>query len=678
MTRRPICAPPRRGETILTVGPDLRQHTDSTQTPPRRGETILTVGPDLRQHTDSPQTPPRRGKTPLTVGPDLRQHPGRLTTTALCAVLSIALSLCLATAKAQTNDELLHLVDSAYAEAMAGRLQSAIQINEDGLALVPPDSVGLQCEFYSCLLYCYHRLGDYEQALHYGELCLSYDEAQGDKSNLSASLGNLAGIYSSAGKHDVAIEYLNRAIRIEEDLLETDPEHTGKSLAIRKAMLGEVLVAKSMTLPETERKPLLTQALQLTKDAYLIDTELGRQAQVGMRLSQLGNIYKQLGDIEQARDCNEKALQIARETGNRATEVITLLQLGAYREAADLAHELGMRKQELEACRSLAQQCKKAGQYAEATTLLERAAELREALSTEEAERQLTLWQVRYDTQQKEQQLQLQEQTIQTQKLRSRWFISIAVLAFAALVFLALFARLQVRRKREIETAAREKDRFYSILSHDLKSPMMAQQQVLRQLHNDFDQIEPKMVRTNLAKILTCNDNQLELLANLQEVALLDNGKRQLQPTRLDLCGIITDAVNSFRYIADLKHISFVVKARRTLVEADRDSIRTVLRNLLSNAVKFSHEGSTIEVGITEPCGFYVRDFGLGMTEERRQELLSATSTITSHAGTSGEGGTGLGILICRELIRLNNGQLTIESKPNEGTTITVKLKPCS
>ena len=185
-------------------------------------------------------------------------------------LLSVILLLWTMALSAQTSEELLQLVDSAYAEAMSGRLPEAIRINEKGLALVPSDSVGLQCEFYSCLLYCYHRLGDYEQALHYGELCLSYDEAQGDKSNLSASLGNLAGIYSSAGKHDVAISYLNRAIRIEEELLKEDPEHTEKSLAIRKAMLGETLVAKAQTLPESERPPLLTQALQLTKEAYLI------------------------------------------------------------------------------------------------------------------------------------------------------------------------------------------------------------------------------------------------------------------------------------------------------------------------------------------------------------------------------------------------------------------------
>ena len=255
----------------------------------------------------------------------------------------IMLMLASGLGRAQSGEELLQLVDSAYAEAMEGHLQEAIRINEDGLALVPPDSVGLQCEFYSCLLFCYHRLGDYEQALRYGELCLSYDEVHGDPSDISASLGNLAGIYSSVGKHDVAISYLNRAIRIEEELVESDPEHSEKSLAIRKAMLGEVLLAKAMTLPEEERKPLFTQALQLTKEAYLIDLKLDRQAQVGMRLSQLGNIYLQMGDEEQARECNRQALEIARQTNNRATETITLLQLGQFEEAAELAHAIGMK-----------------------------------------------------------------------------------------------------------------------------------------------------------------------------------------------------------------------------------------------------------------------------------------------------------------------------------------------
>lgn len=570
---------------------------------------------------------------------------------------------------AQTSEELLRRVDSAYAEAMAGRLPEAVRINEEGLALVPADSMGLKCEFYSCLLYCYHRLGDYEQALHYGELCLNYDEAQGDKSNLSASLGNLAGIYSSAGKHDVAISYLNRAIRIEEELLKEDPEHTEKSLAVRKAMLGETLVAKALTLPEAERPPLFAQALQLTKEAYQIDLQLDRKPQMGMRLSQLGNIYLHLGDTAQARECNEQALAIARETGNRATEAITLLQLGRYREALNLAHELGMKRQELEACRNLAAEEKEAKNFAEATTLLERAAELRDAIVTEESERQLTLWQVRYDTQQKEQQLQLQEQTIQAQKMRTRWLIALIVLALVALAVIVLYARLQVRRKRDVEEISHVKDRYYAILSHDLRNPMMAQQQVLQMLYKTTTD----ETHASIGKLIASNSAQLDLLGNLQELAMLQLGKRKLQPTRLDLGGLVSDTVANLRSISNLKNISITTQVERTLVNADRETIRTVLRNLLGNAIKFSHEGGTVEVG-TRANSFFVRDHGIGMSKERVRELLSASGLLLSEMGTSGENGTGLGLPLCMELVKLNNGKLEIDSTLGEGTSVTVYL----
>lgn len=568
--------------------------------------------------------------------------------------------------QAQTSDELLQLVDSAYAEAMSGRLQEAVRVNEDGLALVPADSIGLKCEFYSCLLYCYHRLGDYEQALYYGELCLNYDEAQGDKSNLSASLGNLAGIYSSVGKHDVAIEYLNRAIRLEEELMKEDADHTGASMAVRKAMLGEVLVAKTLTMPAKDGKDWLAQALQLTKEALNIDSELGRQAQVGMRLSQLGNIYKQLGDVQQARECNERALQIARETGNRASEVITLLQLERYEEAAELSSSIGMKKQEMEACRHLVDEYRKDGRYQEALALSERAANLSEAMLNEESERQLTLWQVRYDTQQKEQQLLLQEQTIKAQRSRLIWLIIIALLAVASVVFLVLYARLQKR-------ILRVKDRNYAILTHDLKNPMLAQQQMLRMFYKNFDAYKSEEIKENLGKLLANSDDQLDLLYNLQQMALLENGKQKVSPVRVDLSSIVNEVVNNMRSTADLKRITLTAEVKRSLVMADRESLRTVLRNLINNAIKFSYEGGLVEIGNADG-GFFVRDHGVGMAKERLEELLAARQVIVPQSGTKGEGGTGIGLLLCRELVRRNKGSLTIVSEPSQGTTVAVQL----
>ena len=575
-------------------------------------------------------------------------------------------------------DDVMSLVDSAYAEAMAGRLPQAVMINEDGLRQVPLDSVGLRCEFYSCLLYCYHRLGDYEQALHYGELCLQYDEQQGDKSNISASLGNLAGIYSSAGRHEVAIDYLNRAIRIEEELLQTDKNHTPKSLAVRKAMLGEVLLAKAKRQSQEQgfqdQRLLLEQALQLTDEALRIDRSLDRKVQVGMRLSQLANIYAALGDDVKARQYNLEALDTARKTNNRMTEVITLLQLGEYHEAADIAHELGMKKQEYEACHNLYLAEKNRGDADMALQWLERAEILQDSIRTEEAERQLTLWQVRYDTQRKEQQLLQHEQTIHHQHIRAVALSAIAALALVVAALLILLMVIQIRSKRFVQAAANAKDRFYAILSHDLKNPVVAQQQVLRMLYADFSSKTPDDVQKNIGSLLASSDSQLELIQNLQQLALLEQGSHHIKPVRLDLGSIAAEVDANMRGVASLKNITLSLKLGRTLVLADRDSIKTVLRNLISNAIKFSPNGSTVEIGTQPPNRLYVRDAGVGMTEEKRQELLNSTSAIPSSVGTAGEGGTGIGIALSRQLLNLCGGTLDIETEIGKGSVFILSL----
>lgn len=321
--------------------------------------------------------------------------------------------------RADLREQSLALVDSAYSLAVSGDYARAISLNEDGLNAVPEDSTALRCEFYSCLLYCYHRLGDYERALEYGERCLAYDEQQGTPQDLSASLGNLAGIYSSAGQNEVAEAYLRRAIDIENELLNTEKDYTPKSLAVREAMLGEVLLAKDSALEE---------ALAFTQDALTIDRQLGRRLQEGMRLAQIGHIYAALGDRQSADAYTSQALQIARETGNKMTEVLCLLQLGCYEEAAEQAHEYGLKKQEYEACMELGD--------------LKRAMTLKNELINEENQRQLIIAQVRHDTYNKEQELA-------KQKTRNKILTVCALTALLAVCVLALILFLQRRRKQE-------------------------------------------------------------------------------------------------------------------------------------------------------------------------------------------------------------------------------------
>ncbi len=598
-----------------------------------------------------------------------------------CSFIGLTFSLALALpAQGQSvSDDPLLYVDSAYSLAMSGHLQEAVALNYEALEAVPEDSASTRCEFYSCLLYCFHRLGDYEHALRYGEMCLLYDEQHGTKADLSASLGNLAGVYSSAGKQDVAIEYLRRSIDIENELIASDTTHTAASLAIRKAMLGEVLLAKSKSVGDSlaaDGVAMLAEALRLTDEALQIERQLGRRTQEGMRLAQLANIYDALGQKERAKAYNVQALAIARETGNRPSELIVLLQAGQLQEAVTLAHELGMRKQEYEACDRLYRQAQAAGHSAEALAWLEKARVLHEQLQSEDTERQLTIAQVRYDSFRKEQQIEAQQRTIQEERSRTRMFIMVSVLSFIIVLLLILLLVLLRRRKRMVEEAATYKDRQYSILTHDLTNPMVAQQQVLRMLYRDFALYTPEQVHALTGQLLAGSDSQLSLMRNLSEIAQLEQGKRTMQPTRLDLRRLIAGTVQFMRSTADLKEVTINLNVERTFVTADREALRTILRNILSNAIKFAPKGGVVEVGTKEPNSFYVHNDGEYIPQEQIDEIKHAKSRVTSHIGTNGESGTGIGLLLCRELVALNHGTMQILSAPHEGVTMVIELTP--
>ena len=579
---------------------------------------------------------------------------------------------------AMTREEAFAVVDSAYALAMAGEIEQAVALNNDGLSAVPEDSMDIRCEFYSCLLYCYHRLGDYQQALYYGEQCLAFDEQQGDPANISASLGNLAGIYSSAGQQDIAIAYLERAISIEESLLLSDTTHSPKSLAIRKAMLGEALLAKSRQQSDVSNQHSdgsLQRALQLTEEALAIDRSLGRRLQEGMRLAQLGHIYEALGDARKAKDYTSQALAIARETGNKMTEVLCLLQLERYEEAAQQARQLGFKKQEFEACDQLYARAKNAGRFEESLAWLERARVLHEQLMSEESQRQLTIAQVQYDTYRKEQQLADQQQEIQQKQARLKALLFFSILALLVIALLIGLVVLLRHRNTLIAQQAADKKRQYGILSHDLRNPVMAQQQLLQMLYTNYASYKPEEVHTLVGQLLAGSDNQLALLRNLQEIVQLDRQARCFRTAQLDLAAVLRDTIPDVQSAAMLKNVTIDMHAERLLVETDREMIRTVLRNLLSNAIKFSPRGSTIEVGTIAPAAFYVRDHGVGMTREQIRRILTDQKQVESSVGTDGERGTGYGLILCRELLNLCHCKLDIQSVKGEGTTFTIDLQ---
>jgi two-component system sensor histidine kinase/response regulator len=238
--------------------------------------------------------------------------------------------------------------------------------------------------------------------------------------------------------------------------------------------------------------------------------------------------------------------------------------------------------------------------------------------------------------------------------------------------------RALIERNEELHRTITSRDKLYSVIAHDLRSPLGSIKMVLNML---IINLPPEMIGEEMHELLTVANQTTE-----ETFALLDNLLKwtKSQIGRLKICyqdtnivEILQSVMDIFNMVADLKGISIKLEApERMMANADIDMIKTVVRNLLSNAIKFSRENSTIVISATTEDGkaiISVKDSGCGIAEEDQAKLLH-TDTHFSTFGTNNEEGSGLGLLLCQDFVEKNNGKLWFTSKKGEGSTFSFSI----
>ncbi len=221
------------------------------------------------------------------------------------------------------------------------------------------------------------------------------------------------------------------------------------------------------------------------------------------------------------------------------------------------------------------------------------------------------------------------------------------------------------------------KDRFFNIIAHDLKSPFNALLGFTEALEHDAETID----RTELqkfAKLLhQTADNTFKLVQNLLEWSRLQTNKMAYEPKKLSLPMLVNETLKQLAGQALAKQIVINASvAQDVFVVADEYMVSTVIRNLISNAIKFSNSGNEIVVGASAAGNeviVSVTDQGVGIIPEVKAQLFNLTNN-TSTRGTANESGTGLGLLLCKEIIEKHGKKLWLESEPGHGTTFFFTL----
>lgn len=230
---------------------------------------------------------------------------------------------------------------------------------------------------------------------------------------------------------------------------------------------------------------------------------------------------------------------------------------------------------------------------------------------------------------------------------------------------------------QELTALGRSKDKLFSIISHDLRSPFQIFLGNTEILLNDYDSLS-NSERLEFIRILKeTADNTYSLVENLLHLSASHTGSLEFKPVKIDLVPVIKDILRLYRPQALAKKVELQAKVPEGLeITADINMIRIILRNLINNAVKYSFDGSTVEVSAScseQGILIAVKDNGMGMDQATIDSLFHI-GTVTSQPGTSGERGTGLGLGLSREFVQKHGGNLEVHSEPGVGTVITISL----
>lgn len=230
-------------------------------------------------------------------------------------------------------------------------------------------------------------------------------------------------------------------------------------------------------------------------------------------------------------------------------------------------------------------------------------------------------------------------------------------------------------QNKELVQLNNTKNKFFSIIGHDIKQPLNAIEGLLHLLEDS--EIQDPSLKEILVNLNQATGNTVDLLNNLLRWALSQTGEIKFNPTSLNFTELVKGSLKILKFQAQLKQI----KIQESIAEnisfyGDGDMIQTVVRNLVSNAIKYSNPGSIIEVKLLKENSeviLKIVDYGVGMTQKQVDSLYKLEN-LSSTLGTKGEMGTGLGLQLVKDFVKKHQGIISVDSSFGKGTTFTVKF----
>jgi signal transduction histidine kinase len=587
-------------------------------------------------------------------------------------------------ARTYSNIGLVFWEQGHYEKALENYFQ-ALRVMEDmdDQSVVAPvlNNIGL----------VYQSQKDFSLAEDFHLRSLEIKRELGDEKGIAFSLNNLGVVKQETGDYLTALEYFSEALSIREKLLDK------REIANTKNNIGNLYFL--MGNPDY--------ALANLKQALDLYFEVNDRSGLAQTYHYLALVSRQIDSLTQAVSYSETSLEIASEIGH--LRIVS----DNYRNLAGI---MALR-----------------GDYQKAYNYQEKYLNLRDSIFTRESQQRIVEMQIMYDRERKESEIELLRKSnqINALNLQKQRILKNFLLALAFLVMISLFLlynrflfitrsnRLLEKQKEEItqnnqklmvlnknlleqkqkveelnqklnqtnqrllesekhliETNA-TKDKFFSIISHDLRNPfasIVSFSRILkRDIHNLGKEELQELARELDKSVLKINN----LLENLLQWSRTQTGKMKYHPEYLALNDLVRDSINLFSGNAREKEIMLVDSVDSDLVVfADQNMTNTVIRNLMSNALKYSDAGGKIIIKSqvkNKMAYISIIDDGVGMTPDQMAQLWNVNTIHTTY-GTRDEKGSGLGLLLCKEFIEKQGGEIGVKSEKGKGSEFTFSL----
>lgn len=534
----------------------------------------------------------------------------------------------------------------------------------------------------------YHS-GNYELAVDLYYSALDVAEQIEDSTALAKVNHNLAMIYDELEDFDEAIRYFQ------------------KSLVISQAIKDSAQMARTFQniAISYQNKKDLVKSLNYIDKANQLAVQMNDTAMIIDLTNNLGTISYDQKKLDESLKYYWKALELYRKTKDKKGVAFSYNNIGlAYMDKGDykqalsyfnqslaLATELKMFDFTADVYSNLTMYYKEIKDYKNAYLYYDKYNTVYDSLIGEKKNKMIRQIQAKYQLGKTTRELeelksknQSQLDTIDNAKAFQYYLAAIAILVIILMIatFYLLFKEKKLAAELQVKTNALKelnisKDKFFSIIAHDLKNPFNVLVSYTSLLKTDLEMFSTEELKQIVSDLNQASENGFNLLQNLLLWTRTQTNRIHIFKTKFNLSEVFekVKALVDLNLLSKDQKLTLIVNPER-IVFADKDMVATIIRNLVFNAIKFSQKGSEIILKATDTdhgvC-IDVIDSGMGIPQETISKLFRI-DTNTSIQGTEGETGTGLGLVICREFVEKHGGRIWVESELGKGSVFSFTL----